>query len=128
MTKEHDAIDLKGNAGKGNERVLGVSRYGQALIFKPSWACAEGQRSFERRALEVLLEAIEYTGQFDSWYAATDARGRPYAVKLVDGRLYCDEMPRDDDEDGKPSAPNFSWTQFARAVKARAKDLLPEQA
>lgn len=128
MTKERDAVDLKGNAGKGDARVLTVSRYGQAIVFKPSWACSEGQRSFNRHRLAVMLEAIGYTADFDTWYAATDDRGRAYAVKLKDGRLYCDELPRDDGDDGTPEAPSFSWSQFERAVKARAKDLQPEQA
>jgi hypothetical protein len=118
-------VDLKGGGKAGN--VLGVRRDGDTIVFRPSWACSAGTRRFTLAHALELVERIGWTADFDAWYAAGDSRGAPFAVKLVDGRLYCDENPRDDVEGGElPNAPNFSWTQFQRAVAARAKDLKPE--
>jgi hypothetical protein len=119
------AVDLKGGGKEGHR--LGVDRQGDQIVFNPSWACSAGRRRFTLAHALELVDAIELTGELDAWYAATDDAGQHYAVKLVDGRLYCDEGPRDNVDEGEvPAAPNFSWRDFQRSVKARAKTLKPE--
>jgi hypothetical protein len=122
---EPKAVDLKGGGKEGHR--LGVDRQGDRIVFDPSWACSAGRRTFSLAHALELVDAIELTGELDAWYASHDDGGARYAVKLVDGRLYCDEEPRDDVEDGEvPRAPNFSWRDFQRSVKARAKTLKPQ--
>jgi hypothetical protein len=121
-------IDLKGHQGhKGDGTSLGVAREDNMIVFRPAWTCAQGHRRFTLAGALELVEYIELSAELGTWYAATDDRGQAYAVKLVGGRLYCDETPRDDDEGGNPAAPNFAWRDFQRAVKARAKTLKPEK-
>jgi hypothetical protein len=131
-----DPVTLKGAKSDGSavELTVQLEPDGDHITFGPSWYCAEGRRRFTLPAAKALLDRLDMTREFDAWYGGVDSRGQGFAAKVVDGRIYIDQEPRDNhgvDGDayaGTPAAPNFSWSLFERAVKARTKRTKPQQA